>query len=165
MLRATLHEPSPLQLVLADDRPDRYVEVHVYRDNTVVTILSVPHIDHGYYSAMYTPTQEGYLTAVYRVYEDSYFEVPTDYEVATDVIEVCSDKTNILRLLGMLHENAVFDQQVYNLVGKLTGGRLRCFTSKAAADAQDTGGLVFAYQITAEYSNNQLSSYKITREQ
>ena len=166
MLRATLNEPIPLPLVLADDNPHMFVEAFIYQDGSVIAIRDFAHVDKGFYQGSYTPLVEGYLTVVYRVYQDIYYQVPaTQYDVSTDQIEVCSDKTNILRILGMLHENAVFDQQVYDQVGNLTAGRVRCYTSAAAAQDPDAHAPQFIYNLEAQYTAGQLSLYRITRQE
>jgi alkylated DNA nucleotide flippase Atl1 len=64
----------------------------------------------------------------------------------------------------MLHENSVFDQQVYDGARNLTSGRVRCYKDKASALAQDPAGLLFTYLLTAAYTNSNLTFYRITRE-
>lgn len=164
MLRATLNEQVPLQVLAADGRTDLYAQATLYRGDTVLDTLDLPHIDRGLYGLTYLPAAEGYLTLVYRLFSDSGRAIPAPYDLDAEIVEVSSDKVNLLRILGMMHENAVYDQQVYDAGRNLTAGRVRCYKSKAAALAQDPAGLLFTYQLTAAYTNGNLSFYRITRE-
>jgi len=80
---------------------------------------------------------------------------------------------NLLRALGMLHENSVMDQTSFNGSNNLLNGRLRIYDSKANADAAlaaspgiyNTGKLA-EYAITATYTGGgtNLATYKVSRE-
>lgn len=84
---------------------------------------------------------------------------------APDNATVAAIKAATDRLLGLVHDNAVMDQQVYDGDGRLTGARLRCYNSKANADAAGATGLLFTYLITATYGGGgELTSYKVTRD-
>jgi hypothetical protein len=164
MLRATLNEPVPLQVLASDGRTDLYAQASIYRSGVLLGTVDLVHQDQGLYGGVYTPTQEGYLTTVYRLYSDPSMTVLAPYDLEGEVIEVSSDKLNLLRILGLLHENSVFDQQVYDGARNLTSGRVRCYKDKASSLAQDPAGLLFTYQLSAAYTNGNLSFYRITRE-
>jgi hypothetical protein len=165
MLRATLNEAVPLQVLASDGRTDLYASARLYRADSLLTTVALPHIDGGLYGSTYTPDQEGYLTVVYSIFSDSGMTVPAPYDLEAEIVEVTEDKTDLRRVLGMLHENAVYDQQVYDAGLNLTSGRVRCYRDKLAALNQDPAGLLFTYQLSAAYINGQLSFYRITREQ
>lgn len=74
---------------------------------------------------------------------------------------------SIGRVSGLLHENSIVDNQVYDSVGLLTSARLRVFDS--AGNLPDTPGgsevtgLLFEYIVIAGYVEGLLNEYKIKR--
>jgi hypothetical protein len=171
MLRATLHEPVPLQIFVPDGRTDLYARVRVLDTLcSIVTTLYPVHQAEGLYSATWTPTSEGYHNAIYELFEDAGLTIPADYDRDAEVLEVSSDKTNIIRLLGLHHENALLDQQVH-AGGRLISARLRMYDSAvnlaAALDTSPAGGttgLLFTWQISSAYDSMNLSkTFQIAR--
>lgn len=166
MLRATLNEPVPLQAFATDGNEDLFVRVRLYNAaGTVVAALNPAHVANGLYSVNWTPATEGYYTAVYDFFTDSSLEQASlDHERAAEQVEVSSDKTNILRLLGLAHENAILDQQVYDGNRRLVSARLRAYDSKANAQAGGTQGLLFQWTVGAAYDDQARASlFKIER--
>jgi hypothetical protein len=165
MLRATLNEALPLQVLVPDGNNGLYVRVRLFDPTgTLVTTLPLPNIAEGLYSVNWTPTQEGYVTAVYDLYLDSGYTVMSDYDRDGETVEVSSDKTNIMRLLGLAHENAVLDQEMYGSNGRLVSARLRAYDTKAHADAAGLEGLRFVWAISASYdSQNHAAGFQIDR--
>jgi len=161
MLRATLNEAVPLQVLAADGKTDLYAQAFVYRDGVLLTTLPLPHLDAGLYGVSYTASQEGYLSVVYKLFYDSGFTVPADYEYEAEVLEVSSDKTNILRLLGLMHHKAVLDQQMFDGAGNLTSARLRAYDTQAHADLAGLTGLLFTWQVAALYTSGRVSDFRI----
>jgi len=164
MLRATINEPVPIQVLAADGRVDLFAQAKLYRDTSLLTTLSLAHIANGLYGSNYTPDQEGYLSVVYQLFEDSGMIVPAYYDLESETVEVTSDKLNLLRILGLLHENAVFDQQTYDAAQNLLTGRIRVYDTKDHADAAGVLGLKFTWGVHAVYTSGLLSRYSITRE-
>lgn len=164
MLRATLNEPVPLEVLAADGRTDLFAQATLYRNGILLTTLTPTHIAQGVYRATYTASVEGYISVIYQLFSDAGFTVPAGYDLESETVEVCSDKTNIMRILGLLHDNAVFDQQVYDGGGNLTGGRLRIYDSKVNMLLAGLTGLLFTYAIVASYTNGLLTRYHISRE-
>lgn len=79
----------------------------------------------------------------------------------------------VLRALGLLHENSVFDQSTFDVNNNLLSARVRIYNSKANADAASAAspaayntGKVAEYLITASYvpSTPNLTKYTVTRE-
>lgn len=166
MLRATLNEPVPLQAFATDGNEDLFVRVMLYdATGAVLSTLSPSHVSGGLYSVSWTPGIEGYFTAVYDFFLDAgYVQASPDHERAAEQIEVSSDKTNILRLLGLAHENAILDQQVYDNNRRLLSARLRAYNSKANAQAAGNDGLLFEWSIGASYDEHARSTlFKIER--
>jgi len=171
MLRATLNEPVPLQIFVPDGRTDLYARVRVIDTlGSIITTLYPLHQTGGLYSVTWTSTLEGYYSAVYELFEDAGLTIPADYDRDAEVLEVSSDKTNIIRLLGLHHENALLDQEIH-VGGRLTSARLRMYNSAAnlaAAAATSplggTTGLLFTWQIAAAYDGMNLSkTFQIAR--
>lgn len=164
MLRATLNEPVPLQIFVPDGRTDLFARVRVLDSlGAVITTLFPLHQTLGLYAVTWTPTVEGYYSAVYELFLDVGFTTAADYSRDAEVIEVSSDKTNIMRLLGLHHENSLLDMQVH-VGGRLTSARLRMYNSAAnlaaaaaSSPAGGTAGLVYTWQITATYDGLNLS--------
>ena len=67
-------------------------------------------------------------------------------------------------IAGLLHENSVIDQQNYDADGNLESARLRCYDSKAYAEAAGATGLLYTFSIAAVYTSGLLSSYTLVRE-
>ena len=87
-----------------------------------------------------------------------------------EALDVSSIRTNVLRLLGLVHENAVVDQQTYDSEQNLTSARIRVYDTAANANAAAAisptpylTGLKFIYEVHAEYSGGLLSKYYMTR--
>lgn len=72
--------------------------------------------------------------------------------------------TLMVRAIGLMHENSVLDQTVYNVDNRLTSGRMRIYDSRANALAAGATGLVATYTITATYSGLSLTNYTVVRE-
>lgn len=75
---------------------------------------------------------------------------------------------NVGRLMGLLHENSMVDNQTYDSNGQLLTARLRVFDSAAnlpaAPGGNETTGLLFEYNVTAGYAGlGVLNEYKIAR--
>jgi hypothetical protein len=85
---------------------------------------------------------------------------------------VLTSHTSLLaRVLGMLHENSVLDQTVYDSENNLTAGRLRIYDTAAHASAahaagegdDSTPGKIAEYAIAGTYVGALLESYAVTR--
>jgi hypothetical protein len=165
MLRATLNEVIPLQVFVPDGRNDLFGQVRVFNvSGAQIVSVALVNIAEGLYSVNWLPAVEGYFTAVYDLYFDSGHTSHTDYERDCESIEVSSDKTNLLRLLGLAHENAVLDQEMYGSNGRLVSARLRAYDTKDHADAAGLEGLRFVWSIAASYdSQNRAAGFQIDR--
>lgn len=72
------------------------------------------------------------------------------------------------RIAGLLHENSIVDNQVYDSLTQLTAARLRVFDRAANVPAtsggNETTGLKYQYEIEAEYDGlNKLTKYILKR--
>jgi hypothetical protein len=155
----------------ADGRTDLFARAQILTDTgSLVTTLTLPHQSLGVYGLNYTPTVEGYFTIVYQLYFDALFTIPAGYENAAETLDVSSFRTNILRTLGLAHQNSVVDLQTYDVDSNLTSARIRCYDTQAnatAANAISPGayntGLLFQYAVNASYGGAMLLKYTITK--
>jgi hypothetical protein len=81
LLRATLNEPVPLQALANDGKTDLYVRVTVLTPALTVEATLYPmHVMKGLYSVNWTPTSEGYYSAIYEFFtEPTYTDVAFEY--------------------------------------------------------------------------------------
>jgi hypothetical protein len=165
VIAATLNEALPLQMLLTDGRTDLFGRVRLYNAaGALVNTLNLAHVAEGLYQISWTPTQEGWFTAVFEMFFDSGRTLEAGYEKQGEQIEVSTTKTSILRILGLVHENSVIDQQVYDPEGHLTAARIRTYDSKANAQAAGLTGLRFQYTVQAEFTGGVLTKYQILRD-
>ena len=171
MLLATVNEAVTLSMLASDGRTDLYGQARVYNSsNILVSTLSLAHVAEGVYSVQYTPTTEGYYNVVYQLYFDPGHTVDAGYEHQGEIVDVNSFRTNILKVLGLVHENTVVDQQTYDVDGNLQTARIRAYNNAtnagnaaAASPSSYNTGLLFTWNVSAEYSLGLLSKYSIVR--
>lgn len=165
MIRATLGESVPLQVQVGTGQADLYGRVKVYDGNGDLYLTeALVHIENGLYGTTHTFSVEGHYTAVYQLFLDASFISASDFDIEAEAIEANSDKTNILRILGLTHDNVYIDNHTFDLQGNLLTSRVRHYDTKANADAHGTLGLLNTWQISATYTGERLDSYKVTRE-
>lgn len=165
MLRATLEEATPLQMQLGTGNESLYVRVKVYDiTGALFLTLGLPHISGGLYGSTYTFAIAGFYTAVYQVFEDAGFLTTANFDIEAETIEANSDKTNILRLLGLTHDNVYIDSHEYDAQGNLTAARVRHYNSKTNAGLHGAAGLLDTWTVAATYVLERLNTYKVVRE-
>lgn len=171
MLLATVNESVILSMLASDGRTDLFGQARVYDGSGgLVVTITLPHVAEGVYQVLYTPTIEGYYSLVYQLYFDSGHTIDAGYEHQGETLDVNSFRTNILRILGLVHENAVVDQQAYDIDGNLLQARIRAYDSATNATnaasvspSPYTTGLQFTWQVEATFTGGALSKYVITR--
>lgn len=165
MIQATLNEAVLLQMLATDGRTDLYGRVRVYdMTGVLVADLVLSHMAEGLYSVSWTPDREGWFSAIAELFFDPAYTIEAGYEKSGEQIEVTQTKTNILRILGLVHENSVVDQQVYDGDENLLSARIRSYDTRANALAGGNVGLRFKYQVQAEYTGGKLNKYQIVRD-
>lgn len=164
MLRATLGEAVPIQVQVSTGQGDLYGQAKIYNlSGTLVVTLPLPHIVGGLYGDTHTFTDGGHYTVVYQLFIDVGLSNPSTFDIEAEAIEANSDKTNILRILGLTHDNVRIDHQTYNLDGNLLTSRIRHYDTEANANAGGITGLLNTWQVVATYTTGVLSDYKVTR--
>jgi len=174
MLRATIGEALPLQVQVGDGRTDLYPQVSIHNSSGAVIAgpMDLPHFSGGLYGSTHTFSSEGQFTAIYRLYEDAGHTIAANYDVEAESIEATYDKLNLLKLLGIVHHNTVEDMFSYDISGNLSSVRVRAYDSesnalaaKATSPSGGTVGLLFTWNITAEYTGGRLSIYSEVEEE
>ena len=171
MLLATPNVPIVLSMLATDGRIDLFGQARVYNSsNTLVATVDLPHTNEGLYAALYTPTTEGYYSVMYQLYFDSGHTVDAGYNKSGENLDVNSLRTNVLRVLGLVHENSLVDLQTYDSNDNLTSARIRSYNSSAnvlaaqiASPAAYSTGLLFEYTVNATYLGDKLQTYYISR--
>jgi len=165
MIRATLDEAVPLQLQAGAGETNLFGRAKVYDiSGSLVNTLNMSHIDNGLYGATHTFTTAGHYTVVYQLFLDAGFISTADYDIEAEAVEANSDKTNILRILGLTHDNSVIDNHVYDIEGNLLQSRIRHYSTKAEAQAGGATGLLNTWAVSATYGGERLLSYSVVRE-
>jgi len=90
---------------------------------------------------------------------DAVFEEQINEHLTAGSLGYVVDEVNgdLKRALGLLDENSSLDQQVYNTDHRLTSARKRIFTDSTKTTVLAT------YQITAVWSDQELTSYTMVR--
>lgn len=171
MILATVNQPVLLSLLISDGTPSLYARAQVYDSgNNFITSISLPNVTGGLYQANYTPITEGLFAVIYELYTDVGFTIDAGYELQGETLDVNSVRTNIQRVLGLLHENTVVDQEVYDSDMHLLSARIRSYDNAshaAAAYAVSPNpyntGLQFSWTVQATWSGGVATKYNITR--
>lgn len=165
MLVASINEAIPLRLLAADGTTTLYGQLHVYNaSGLLVANLVAVHMAEGLYTVNWTPTIEGHYTVLGQFFIDAGLTQDAGYERVTEEVDVSSMKANVLRILGLLHENSVVDSQSYDGQGNLVAARIRSYDSKPNALSAGGTGLLASYTVAATYSVNQLVDYRVVRD-
>ena len=69
------------------------------------------------------------------------------YSTYTEDLQINIDKTKIDKILGLVHQNILIDQTVYDDYGNLSDARLRIYTDSASIGTNNN--VLSTYQITA----------------
>jgi phospholipase/lecithinase/hemolysin len=143
----------------------------------------------GYYYVTFTPEDAGtysYLItqATYQPegwYNDILVRSYSNDDIKTDTTTIISNvntidtnvdtintkldtiSTNILRLLGLSHENVYIDEQVYDANYSLTSARIRSYS--VAGSVGTDNDVLATYTVTATYDGeNLLTSYSVVKQ-
>src|SRR6188472_4154254 len=126
MLRATFVGAVRVQIQLNDGQTNLFGRAKLYYSTgSLYSTQTLAHIDNGLYGGTYTFIAPGHYTVVYQIFLDAGFTAASDYDIEAETVEANSDKTNILRILGLTNDNVVIDSNTYNLEGNLLTSRVR----------------------------------------
>lgn len=170
---ATVGTAVPITMILEDGNESQYPQAEIYNGGSFpLSVLNLVHKGRGRYEATWTPPIPGVFCAVFIVYADSEHtveninytrEIEQIFATANNVDDLAA---NIVRILGLVHENAFIDNTVFDSFSQLTSCRIRIFDSKDhAALATDGGsetlGLIATYEMAATYETmGRLGTYR-----
>lgn len=167
----------PLALLLEDGNETQYPQAEVYAAGGTAPLatLDLVHKARGRYEANYTLTTAGVLTVVFITYADSGHTIENiTYSREQEQLVITQYglddlAVQLIRVLGLVHENAFIDNTVHDAFGQLVAARVRIFDSKANAEAatdggSETTGLVATYEISTVYeSQGRMGSYRMVK--
>jgi hypothetical protein len=178
-LPATVGTPVPITMILEDGVQSQYPQAEIYAagGTSPIATIDLPHKAKGRYEASWTPTSPGTYSAHFFVYSDAGHTVENitytreiEHIFATDYGK--DDlAAMLLRVLGMVHENAFIDNTIHDVDGQLIAARVRIFDSKANVEAAtdggtETTGLIAVYEMSTVYeSKGQMGNYRMKRVQ
>ena len=119
---------------------------------TVIPVVT--ELTNGHYKVEFTPTSVG--TWALTIFHATYF--PS----GLSGVHNCTDRTaSLARILGLTQENFCLDTQVY-VNGQLTSARMRIYSDGASVGT--VSNVIATYTITATYSLNVLTEYKVVKQ-
>lgn len=130
--------------------------------STGITV-TVTELGTGSYRASYTPNVIGIWKLV--IYHATYFPAGKDAThriYINDIDSIGAETDKIKYVLGLSQENFRIYDQVYNVNGNMTSATVRVYSTKTDADA-DTNQLA-TYTVTATFSGNSCTAYKMTKD-
>lgn len=172
---ATVGAPVPVVLILEDGNESRYPQAEVYEPGGTVPVATIdlPHKVKGRYEGAFTPPAAEIYTLHFFIYadaghsiEDITYTRSVDQVVATDsgIDDLAS---NLLRVLGLVHQNVFIDNTIHDAYGSLVAARVRIFDSQANVEAatdggSETTGLIATYEIDASFEGScRLGTYRM----
>jgi len=168
---APIDKPILLTVTTYDARTDLYVQAQIIDSGgSIIDTIELTHQILGVYGVDYTPTTEGYYTVYYQLYTDAGFTINAGYGASKETLDVNSFRTDMLRLLGLVHQDSVIDSQSYDTDGNLRSARIRCYdgavnaaAASAISPAAYVTGQLFEYTVAATYSGGLLTKYTILK--
>lgn len=132
----------------------------VVQTGTTITITEIG--TSGEYKLSYAPTSVGFWKVEVRI------NVSDEILVHFCQVGIGAGASGMSRVLGLLHENAMIDQQQYDAQGQLVSARVRVFDSKANVpnnpEGSEATGLLYTYIIESRWGGlNRNTMYKLTR--
>lgn len=124
-------------------------------DSTTVTFFE---LGDGNYRVNFTPNQVG------NWFMDAYHSIYFPWG-KTNTIQVFAndfDSINIIleKILGLVQENFLMDNTVYDENGNMTTARIRTYSNSLSVGTNND--IIESYNIEAIYTDNQLTSYQVT---
>lgn len=173
----TVGNSIPIVMILEDGNVLQYPQARIYASGatTPLAVLDMDHKELGRYEAEFTPSIADVYSAVFIVYSDAIHTIENIvYTREVEQVLVTNDSIDdlaakLLRILGLVHENAFIDNTVHDGFGNLVAARVRLFDSKANADlatdgGSETTGLVATYEVETAYEAEcRMGTYRMTK--
>lgn len=176
-LPATVGTPVPIAMILEDGNSSQYPQSEIYAQGSAVplTTIDLLHKARGRYEANWTPSSVGTYSAVFLVYADAGHSIE-NIVYSREIEQIFVSQTGIddlaaqvVRILGLVHENAFIDNTVHDALGSLVAARIRIFSSKdnvelATDGGSETTGLIATYEIETTYEADcRMGTYRVKR--
>lgn len=167
----------PFALLLEDGNETQFPQAEIYAagGTTPLATLSLVHKARGRYEANYTLTTAGVFTTVFITYADSGHTVENitysreQEQLIVSQYGIDDLAVKLIRVLGLVHENAFIDNTVHDAFGQLVAARVRIFDSKANCEAatdggSETTGLIATYEIESTYeAQGRMGTYRMKK--
>jgi hypothetical protein len=164
-------------MVLEDGDETQFPRAYIYvaGGTSPLVTLDLVHKHLGRYEANYTPASAGVYAATFIVYSDAGHTIESiRYSREAEQIFVSDNgmddlATRLIRILGLVHENAFIDNTVFDAFSQLVAARVRIFNSAANCDLATDGGsevtgLIATYEITSIYEvAGRMGTYKMKK--
>lgn len=174
---ATTGNPVPLVMVLEDGDETQFPRAYVYAagGTSPIATIDLVHKHLARYEANFTPPSVGVYSATFIVYSDAGHTIESiRYSREAEQIFVTDYgmddlASRLIRVLGLVHENAYIDNTVFDAYGQLVAARVRLYNSSANVDAATDGGseatgLIATYEITSIYEAvGRMGTYKMKK--
>lgn len=173
---ASVGDPVTLLLVLEDGNVSMFPQAEVYVAGSAVPLSTVDlaHMAKGRYEAVWTPTVVGTYSVLFVTYADAGHVVESlvytreGEQIFVTQSHIDDIAAKLIRVLGLVHENAFIDNTTYDSNCMLLTARLRIFTTKAEAQAATDGGAEPAletYTIDADYEGpGRMRQYRMVKD-
>jgi hypothetical protein len=176
-LPATVGTPVPLAMILEDGNTTQFPQAEVYAQasSSPLAVIDLVHRARGRYEANWTPASVGTYSAVFLVYADNGHMIE-NIVYTREIEQVFVSQTGIddlaaqvVRILGLVHENAFIDNTVHDALGSLVAARIRIFDSKinvelATNGGSETTGLIATYEIETTYEADcRMGTYRVKK--
>ncbi len=129
-------------------------------DENVSIVVSFQELGNGNYRASYTPNAKGQWLLC--VYHNTYFPWGKNSSILVsekdiDVVYIISS-----RILGLSQENYFIDNNIYDVNGKLTFGRIRTYTNSGSVGTDNN--ILATYNIEVNYNvDGTLNTYSVSK--
>lgn len=175
---ASIGDPVVLVLVLEDGNTTMFPQAEIYATgaSTPLAVVDLVHRAKGRYEGTWTPADIGTYTALFITYVDAGHVVESMiYTREGELVAVTQSHIDdlaakLIRVLGLVHENAFIDNTEWDINGQMLSARLRIFDSKAHAMAatdggSETDGLIATYVIDSTYEAlGRMRQYRMVRD-
>lgn len=139
------------------------VSYAIYNSNTnlLVTSGSLIDIGNGIYQKAILFNTIGQFRVEYTTPANYTDEIETILVVADQLTDIKTETDKIKYILGLVHENMVMTNQVYDVDSNLVSATIKLYNSASDANAQVNE---FAtYSITASYTAGLVTHYKVVK--
>ena len=176
-LPATVGTAVPIVMVLEDGNEAQYPRADIYAAGGTVPLasLDMDHKVNGRYETSWTPTSAGTYAVHFITFSDDartienivYTREAEQVFASTSSIDDLAVK--LVRILGLVHENAFIDNTVHDSFGQLVAARVRLYDSKVNVEAatdggNETTGLLATYEISTTYENEcRMGTYRVKK--